>query len=718
MKAFDHSNRFLNIMILPVIALALSHISIVPSISYPLDQQHLQNISQKRLLKDRQDIIKSEYNITLQGKTAIQGVSGAWQATNRNNKLRACFSDEGIRLEPISSKDHSWTWGISLVSYGMDGLTRTIAHVAPEANKNRITYKRGFLNEWYVNGEDGIEQGFTLLCPPTDSFPSPGIIIIGMKINGNLKGSINDSKDALEFKTTKGITAIRMARLKVFDAKGRRLSASYSLNDKSLNMFIDASGASYPITVDPVIDSPDWSMESNRAYANLGYSVATAGDVNGDGYPDVIVSAPAYNYGNENDSRAFVFYGSHSGLDSTADWTMDTADINYVSSIGDINGDGYSDFMISTIDRTGFIDEPGKILVFHGSSAGPNNTAAWSLEISEAYNDFDYSVNPAGDVNGDGYSDLVIGCPEYNNGENSEGQIQVYYGSSAGLSSEADWVKESDRINTLLGISVSTAGDVNGDGYADIMACSVTSTSNPGKVHVYYGSESGLSDTANWTVEGIGYYNTNGPLGYYAGDVNGDGCSDIIVENNLTNGLVSYYIYCGSSSGLGSASSNFLTSKYKEIIYWNIAAAGDVNSDGYADIIVTASNDYSYNEKGESIYLKAAILIYLGSASGPSTGEADWTIEIERENYGPIGPVSRAGDVNGDGYSEIIIGDWNYSNNETSEGRVLLYDTLSENDNVDNDNGSDGGCFLETAAGGSASEQRGQNKQDINDDRG
>ena len=79
-------------------------------------------------------------------------------------------------------------------------------------------------------------------------------------------------------------------------------------------------------------------------------------------------------------------------------------------------------------------------------------------------------LGTAGDVNNDGYDDVIVGAPTYDNGETNEGRAYLYQGSNAGLGSSPNWIAESNQIGAHLGRSVGAAGDVNGDGYADVVA--------------------------------------------------------------------------------------------------------------------------------------------------------------------------------------------------------------------------------------------------------
>ena len=202
--------------------------------------------------------------------------------------------------------------------------------------------------------------------------------------------------------------------------------------------------------------------------------MGTAGDVNGDGYSDVIVGASLYDNGETDEGRVFVYHGSSTGLSTAAAWTAESDQVDAyfgdsVGTAGDVNGDGYSDVIVGAGGYDNGETDEGRVFVYHGSSAGLSATPAWTAESDQANAYFGCSVGTAGDVNGDGYSDVIVGASGYDNGEMDEGRAFVYHGSSMGLSTAAAWTAESDQRFANFGISVGTAGDVNGDGYSDII---------------------------------------------------------------------------------------------------------------------------------------------------------------------------------------------------------------------------------------------------------
>ena len=104
-----------------------------------------------------------------------------------------------------------------------------------------------------------------------------------------------------------------------------------------------------------------------------------------------------------------------------------------MATAGDVNGDGYSDVIVGAPRYDNGQTDEGRAFVYHGSAAGLAPPPAWTAEGNQAGADFGGSVATAGDVNGDGYSDVIVGAPVYDNGQTDEGRAFVYHGSAAGL---------------------------------------------------------------------------------------------------------------------------------------------------------------------------------------------------------------------------------------------------------------------------------------------
>jgi hypothetical protein len=418
-----------------------------------------------------------------------------------------------------------------------------------------------------------------------------------------------------------------------------------------------------------------WTVAGEAAYDYFGKSVASAGDVNGDGYDDVIVSAHSSN----DAGKAYLYLGSASGLTTTVSWTVvGEAAGDYfgssVASAGDVNGDSYDDIIVGAYGNNGGGSNAGKAYVYLGSASGLSTTVSWTAIGEIAYDCFGASVASTGDVHGDGYDDIIVGAHGSNDGGNDAGKAYVYRGSASGLSATASWTATGDAAYDHFGSSAASVGDVNGDGYGDVIIGADRNDdggNNAGKAYVYLGSAPGLSTTASWTAAGEVAYGYFGKSVASAGDVDGDGYDDVIVGAYGNNGG-------GSDAGKAYVYQN-LGLWTLEVAKWtaagdaaydyfgkSVASAGDVNGDGYDDVIVGAY----YNDGGGDDAGKA--YLYLGSASGLST-TASWTVAGEAAGDYLGSSVASAGDVNGDSYDDVIVGAPNNNDGGNDAGKAYLY---------------------------------------------
>ena len=431
---------------------------------------------------------------------------------------------------------------------------------------------------------------------------------------------------------------------------------------------------------DDVSEEADWTKASNMANALFGLSVGTAGDVNGDGYADVIVGSPRWDGGQALEGQAWVYLGAADGLKTVPHWYEQSdntlAEFGFsVGTAGDVNGDGYDDVIVGAPGwHNGQTDEGGA-WVYHGSSTGLDNVSDWSKASDQVGAKFGTSVGTAGDVNGDGYSDVIVGAPTWQTSGEERGATWIYHGTENGLHSAPDRYLRGDQEDAEYGKAVATAGDVNGDGYSDVIVGAPywqDDVTNEGRAWLYLGSTAGVRDRHSWHAEGN---NFNARLGHSvgtAGDVDGDGFSDVIVggpgygdDGLLGEGKV--WVFHGSITGLEAASSWSREGGQNGAHYgWSVGTAGDVNGDGYADVIIGIElwNGGLESEGGASLYH--------GSYGGLEASRS-WHGEGEQASAHYGTSVGTAGDVNGDGCADIIIGAPNFNLAHPDEGQAFLY---------------------------------------------
>jgi hypothetical protein len=618
----------------------------------------------------QEHIRKSEYHISKRS-------DGRYTSPNRAQNLRFVYEPNGFSATRRDSLAHLWRACLTFAGFSKNGTNPESQHAHDftlTADANTLVAQSDAIVIKYCNDEKGMRQDFIVKRKPDG--------------NGDLRlwlyaemqgGTVSTTAEQISFLTESGAEAMRYSDLKVWDASQKRLKARFEKVGNQVAIVVSDRKAMYPITIDPLSTTPDWTAESNQAGAQFGFSVASAGDVNGDGFSDVIVGAWLFDNGQTDEGRAFVYHGSASGLSTTPNWTAESnqagAWFGYsVASAGDVNGDGFSDVIVGArLFDNGQTDE-GRAYVYHGSASGLSTTPNWTAESNQASAEFGFSVASAGDVNGDGFSDVIVGAWLFDNPEPNEGRAFVYHGSASGLSTTANWTAESNQAGAQFGVSVASAGDVNGDGYSDVIVGAHLFTNGEageGRAFVYHGSASGLSTTPNWTAESNQGNAFFGVSVASAGDVNGDGFSDVIVGaylfDNPEQDEGRAFVYHGSASGLSTtpnwtAESNQAGGGFG----WSAASAGDVNGDGYSDVIVGAFGfDNPEQDEGRAF-------VYHGSASGLST-TPNWTAESNQGNAFFGVSVASAGDVNGDGFSDVIVGASLFDNGETDEGRAFVY---------------------------------------------
>jgi hypothetical protein len=451
---------------------------------------------------------------------------------------------------------------------------------------------------------------------------------------------------------------------------------------ESFNCHEDVSGGAPPVEVELLQDRRVWTVEGDQTSARFGNSVASAGDVNGDGYDDVIVGAPNYTKDQQYEGAAFVYHGSADGLGITPSRILEgnqaSAEFGKgVAGAGDVNGDGYDDVIVGASKYDNELTNEGAAYIYLGSSTGLDDTPSRTLEGNQAESLFGFSVGSAGDVNKDGYDDIIIGAPSYDNGEENEGAAFIYHGENTpyGVSATPDQTLDCDQSTSWFGISVGTAGNVNGDDYDDVIVGAHTYTngqSGEGAAFIYHGGSSGVSATPSRTLESNQANAQYGVSVGTAGDVNGDGYDDVIVGSATYDCVLNdeglAFLYHGSSTGVSATQAWSAGGAQENAMFgYSVATAGDVNNDGYDDVIVGARK-YD-NDPLTDVGL---VNIYLGSSDGLSK-ISNWAMAGDQE-YAEFGvPVNAAGDVNGDGFSDLIVAARLYDSGQTDEGRAYVY---------------------------------------------
>ena len=178
-----------------------------------------------------------------------------------------------------------------------------------------------------------------------------------------------------------------------------------------------------------------------------------------------------------NEGAFFVYHGSAAGINTVADTMVESDQADAwmgwsVSGAGDVNGDGYADVIVGAYGYGNPVpaDNEGAFFVYHGAASGINTVADTMVESNLTSAVLGFSVSGGGATSTVTAMQMSSwGAQGYDNGQNDEGAFFVYHGSASGINTTAAAMDESDQTNAFLGHSVSGAGDVNGDGYADVI---------------------------------------------------------------------------------------------------------------------------------------------------------------------------------------------------------------------------------------------------------
>ncbi|QLH81861.1 integrin alpha [Halosimplex pelagicum] len=484
---------------------------------------------------------------------------------------------------------------------------------------------------------------------------------------------------------------------------------------------VQESPDAYPETVN--LSAANATLRGGAANDTAGWSVASAGDVNGDGVDDLIVGAPRNGSAGPNTGAAYIVYGpaNESSVNlSQADVVLRGADNNdlagwSVSTAGDVNDDGYADVVVGAPYNDSTAVNAGAAYVVYGDESMPATMnlseadAVLTGAEANAFAGYDVSAlertntsDDADDNANANASAVLVGAPGVDTDDgNDTGAAYVVDGESVADGdvnlSDATATFVGERAGSNAGWSVAPAGDVNDDGVAEVLVGAPLYNASAadgdddederrtfaGAAYVANGSSEGTVSLADATATFVG--ESEGDRAGYAvsaaGDVNDDGYADVVVgapyndSQNRTNAGAAYVVYgdddLDGESSLADADVRLAGAEAFDRAGWSVADTGDdgVTCDGVADVLVGAPLNDSTGTNAGAAYLVA------GDESLPSEANlsAASTTFVGAGAGDYAGYAVGSGDFDGDGFADVVVGaPLNDSLNRTDAGAAYV----------------------------------------------
>jgi len=459
---------------------------------------------------------------------------------------------------------------------------------------------------------------------------------------------------------------------------------------------------------DTAVSDADASFLGEAVEDRAGHALGGGGDFNGDGFDDLLIGAYGSDVVDLNAGQAYVIFGRLDGW--SVDLSLASADASFVgvfaedragaavSSAGDVDGDGYDDLLIGAAYNDDAGADAGQAYLILGRETGwmlqedllgADASFTGDQDLAEA----GYAVSAAGDVDGDGYDDFLVCAAGHDNGGYA-GITYLILGRPAGWIfgaslSSADASYEGEASLDYSGSALAPAGDIDGDGYDDFVVGAYGNDeagNAAGQAYVVFGQAGGWTTGVSLAAAGASFLGElpddragNAVAG--AGDVDGDGYDDLVIgafgNDEAAAGAGQTYLVLGRAGGwsldasLSGADASFLGEGASDLSGSAVAGAGDVDGDGYDDFLVGAFGDDPNGTYSGQTYLVFGQELGWAVDTSLSTAGASFLGEADQDWAG--WSLAGVGDLNADGTGEFVIGAHNNDESGSEAGQAYLW---------------------------------------------
>lgn len=628
-----------------------------------------------------------------------------FRVTNSANLTRFEIHQKGYTARPMQTATAKASWQVDMllgsISRNNKKIIFTAGHSISEQS-NMLVHSFGFSEVQYINNDKGLRQNFIV----NEKLPGEGSLAININVKTTLSQRVVNGGKLVFFESGhEDNIQLSYEDLHVWDAGKKELNAYMQLNEAThvLSIIVDDKDAVYPVTVDPINKTAEWSTSANGVLPSLlnslslqaaslyGYTVANLGDINHDGYDDVAIGAPAMaDVVSSTGSllgvgAVFIYYGSASGLSATPSKVLQPttaaagALFGFSIEAGNITPDGYNDVLIGapmdTYQATagGLLGDvsvsvtAGKVYLYRSedfpSASNPSPFLQLHLDGNDYFNTgvlgllnntsikalYGFSIGVTGDLNGDGREDIIIGCPSYAGIAAlsvQSGAAFVYYSNNLSTTTP---VKLNVPTPSILGLISLPVANLNG---------------------LLFG----------FSVEGIGDYNNDGFADVVVGAPAGLDLSSLggIFSGQVLGG--SAYVYYGNGSGVSSiigatlqASSSGLLGNAANLFGYKIKAVKNASGVRNGNVLISAPAGSVVSNVVNGLRLKAGQIHLFKKKTGAFTSpvSSDQALSSPRSSsvlsllsgqnlnvsllYGAS--MDNARDVNCDGIADIVVGE-------------------------------------------------------------